>query len=86
MREQIEVVYENGVFRPIEALGGHFQEHQRLTVTVDDVADTTDWLTDADPTVSLEAVRRALGKTANTMAQLVDAERQERCVPTLIFV
>jgi predicted DNA-binding antitoxin AbrB/MazE fold protein len=78
MREQIEVVYENGVLRPLEALPSHFQEHQRLTVTVEDVADAADWLADADPTVSLEAVRRALGKTANTMAQLVDFERQER--------
>ena len=78
MREQIEVVYENGVLRPLGALLSQFQEHQRLTVTVEDVDGNTDWLADADPTVSLEAVRRALGKTANTMAQLVDAEREAR--------
>ncbi len=78
MREQIEVVYENGVLRPLEALPSHFQEHQRLTVTVEEFAGANDWLADADPTVSLEAVRRALGKTAHTMAQLVNAERQQR--------
>lgn len=78
MREQIDVIYENGVLRPLEALPSHFQEHQRLTVTVEEVAGTNDWLADADPTASLDAVRRALGKTANTMAELVNAERQER--------
>lgn len=79
MREPIQVVYENGVLRPLDALPSHFQEHQRLTVTLEEVADATGWLADADPSVSLEAVRRALGKTANTMAELVNAERQERC-------
>ena len=61
MREQIEVIYENGVLRPLEALSGQFQEYQHLTVTVEDADESTRWLADADPTVSLEAVRRALG-------------------------
>ncbi len=78
MGEQIEVVYENGVFRPLEALSGQFREHQHLTVTVEDADESTRWLADADPTVNLEAVRRALGKTPDTIAQLVHAEREER--------
>ncbi len=78
MREQIEVVYENGVLRPLEALSDQFHEHQHLTVTVEDTDESTRWLADADPTVSLEAVRRALGKTSGTIAQMVHAEREER--------
>ena len=40
--------------------------------------DATVWLADADPTVSLETVRRALGKAPGTIAQLIHAEREER--------
>jgi predicted DNA-binding antitoxin AbrB/MazE fold protein len=78
MREQIEVVYENGVLRPLGALSSQFQEHQHLTVTVEDADKSAGWLADADPTVSLEAVRRALGKAPGTIAQLIRAEREER--------
>ena len=78
MREQIEVVYENGILRPLGTLSGQFQEHQHLTVTVEDADEPTRWLADADPTVSLEAVRQALGKTPATIAQLIHAEREER--------
>jgi predicted DNA-binding antitoxin AbrB/MazE fold protein len=78
MREQIEVVYENGVLRPLGSLPSQFHEHQHLTVTVEDVDESARWLADADPTVSLEAVRRALAKTPGTIAQLVHAERAER--------
>ena len=77
MREQIEVVYENGILRPLGVLSEQFQEHQHLTVTVEDAHESR-WLADADPTVSLEAVRRALGKTPGTIAQLIHAERDER--------
>ncbi len=78
MREQIEVVFENGVLRPLGVLSGQFQEHQHLTVTVEDADESNRWLADADPTVILEAVRRALGKAPDTMAQMVHAEREER--------
>jgi predicted DNA-binding antitoxin AbrB/MazE fold protein len=78
MREQIEVIYENGVLRPLGPLPGHLQEHQHLTVTIvgDDGSD--DWLADADSAVSLEAVRQALAKVPGTLAQAVDTEREER--------
>ncbi len=78
MREQIEVVYENGVLRPLGVLPGHFHEHQYLTVIVEDAGESVPWLADADATVSLDAVRRALAKTPGTIAQLVHAERVER--------
>ena len=78
MREQIEVVYENGVLRPVVALSGQFHEHQHLTVTVEVAGESTGWLADADPTASLEAVRRALDKAPGTIAQLVHSEREER--------
>jgi Protein of unknown function DUF104 len=75
-REQIEVVYENGILRPLGDLSGQFQVHQRLTVTVEDADEPTRWLADADPTVSLETVRQALGKVSGTIAQLIHAERK----------
>jgi predicted DNA-binding antitoxin AbrB/MazE fold protein len=78
MREQIEVVYENGVLRPLGPLPGHLQEHQHLTVTIEGSDEAQPWLADADPTVSLDAVRQALGKAPGTLAQLVHAERDER--------
>jgi len=78
MREQIEVVYENGVLRPLGALSGQFQEHQHLTVTVEDADESSHWLADADPTASLESVRRALAKAPGTIAQMIHAEREER--------
>jgi predicted DNA-binding antitoxin AbrB/MazE fold protein len=78
MREQIEVVYENGLLRPIAPLPGQFYEHQHLTVTIEDSAARLSWLADANPTISLESVRQALGKTPGTLAQLIQAEREER--------
>ncbi|QJW98463.1 antitoxin family protein [Frigoriglobus tundricola] len=78
MREQIEVIYENGVLRPLGSFLGQFHEHQHLTVTVEDAHEADQWLLDADPTVKLEAVRHALSKTSGTIAQAVHAERAER--------
>jgi predicted DNA-binding antitoxin AbrB/MazE fold protein len=78
MRDQIEVIYENGVFRPLAALPRRYQEHQRLTVTIEGPNGVAPWLADADPTVSLDVVRQALGKIPGTLAELVRAERDER--------
>jgi predicted DNA-binding antitoxin AbrB/MazE fold protein len=78
MHEQIDVVYENGVLRPLGVISGQFQEHQHLTVTIQDADESNHWLADADPTVSLDAVRQALAKTPSTIAQLAHAEREER--------
>ncbi len=78
MREQIEVVYENGVLRPLGPLPGYLHEHQQLTVTIEGPNGANRWLADADPTVSLEAVRQALSTLTGTLAQAVHAEREER--------
>jgi predicted DNA-binding antitoxin AbrB/MazE fold protein len=78
MREQIEVVYENGVLRPLGPLPGHLHEHQRLTITIETANGADRWIADADPAVSLDAVRQALSKITGTLAQAVHAEREER--------
>ena len=78
MREQIEVIYEKGVFRPLGSLPGHLQEHQRLTITIEGTNGAAPWLADADPSVTLDAVRQALGKAQGTLAQAVQVEREER--------
>jgi predicted DNA-binding antitoxin AbrB/MazE fold protein len=78
MPEQIEVVYENGVLRPLTPLPSHLREHQHLTVTIEGPNGTQGWLADADPTASLEAVRHALAKVQGTLAQAVYDEREER--------
>jgi predicted DNA-binding antitoxin AbrB/MazE fold protein len=78
MSEQIDVIYENGVLRPLGPLPGQFREHQRLTVTIEGAGGAGDWLADADPAVSLDAVRLALAKIPGTLTQAVLAEREER--------
>ncbi len=87
MIERIEVVYENGVLRPLGPLPAQMREHQRLIVTIDTPGAREDRLDatclaaarrDADPTVSLEEVRRILAKVPGSLAQAVIAEREER--------
>jgi predicted DNA-binding antitoxin AbrB/MazE fold protein len=78
MHEQIDVVYENGVLRPLGPLPYPLQEHQQLTVTLGGPNAERDWLADADPSISLEAVRQALAVIPGTFAQLVEEEREER--------
>jgi predicted DNA-binding antitoxin AbrB/MazE fold protein len=78
MHQQIEVVYENGVLRPLEPLPYPLEEHQHLTVTLDGPNGTRDWLADADPSVSLEEVRQILAKVPGSLADAVRAEREGR--------
>ncbi len=78
MREHIEVVYENGVLRPLGSLPRRFHEHQHLTVTVEEAGESAEWLADADSRVSLETVRDALAKIPESLAERVRAERDER--------
>ncbi len=70
--------FSNPNWRPLGVLSCQFQEHQRLTVTVEDAEKSASWLADADPTVSLEVVRRALGKPPGTIARVIHADREER--------
>jgi predicted DNA-binding antitoxin AbrB/MazE fold protein len=78
MCEQIEVIYENGVLRPLAALPSRFREHQHFVVTIEGVGGADDWLADADPTVRLEDVRQILAKVKTTFACAVHDEREER--------
>ena len=78
MCEQIEVIYESGVFRPVAPLPAQVREHQRYTLTIEDGGGSESWLDDADSSVRLEAVRQALAKASITLTQAVDAERAER--------
>jgi predicted DNA-binding antitoxin AbrB/MazE fold protein len=87
MTRTVEAVYQNGVLRPLEPL--NLPENERVTVTVtnadrpldDDLIDT-EFLaycdTQADDTVSLEAVREALAKIPGSLTDDIRAERDER--------
>lgn len=78
MREQIEVVYENGVLRPLAPLPARIREHQRLTVTVEGADDPADGMDPGDAGVSLEAVRRALARIPGSLTRTVSAGREDR--------
>ncbi len=87
MSKRIEVVYENGVLRPLEPL--LLRDHQRVSIVLpDDVTSPADedWLdtdcmrlcdTEADETVNLDAVRKALSKIPGSMTSDFIAERHE---------
>ena len=77
MREKIEVVYENGVLRPLGPIPGRFREHERLTVTIEGT-DTCEPWPGADDSIRLEDVRRALANVRGTLAEMVRAGREER--------
>jgi predicted DNA-binding antitoxin AbrB/MazE fold protein len=87
MHEQIEVVYENGVLRPLRPLPPQLREHQHLTITIStpgaleaqlDAACIEAAKRDADPKVRLEEVRKILARVPGTLAEVVHAERAER--------
>jgi predicted DNA-binding antitoxin AbrB/MazE fold protein len=74
MTEQIEVVYENGMLRPVGPPPAGLREHQRYVVTVELPG------TPAAPkdVPSLEEVRAILAKVPETATALVRAERERR--------
>ena len=74
----IEVIYENGVLRPLAPLPDGFQDHQHLTITIEPIADADRWLADAAPAASLDAVRHALANVSGTLAQFTRVERDDR--------
>ena len=78
MREQIDVIFKDGVFQPLIPVPGQFREHQHYTVTIEGINGTDNWLADADQSVSLEAVRQVLAKVSLSLAQAVADERAER--------
>ena len=88
MHEPIEVIYENGVFRSLGPFPEDLHESRRYTVTLETPSSTLEGRLDpafvaatkqeADPTVSLEEMRRILAKVPGTLAQAVSAEREGR--------
>jgi predicted DNA-binding antitoxin AbrB/MazE fold protein len=78
MREQIAVIFENGIFKPLTPVPPSLKDQQQLTVTIEEAKSSDDWLADANFDVSLEEVRRALSKVKARGTELVDAEREER--------
>lgn len=87
MYEHIEVIYENGVFRPLGSLPEELHERERYTVTVEtpggrgirlDTAFVAAAARDADSAVSLEEVRKILAKVPGTSAEAIAAEREDR--------
>jgi predicted DNA-binding antitoxin AbrB/MazE fold protein len=78
MRQQIPVIFENGVFKPLMPVPPSLKEQQQLTVAIEEPNGSSDWLADANDAVSLEEVRRALSKIKIRGTELVDAEREER--------
>ncbi|MBI4490358.1 MAG: antitoxin family protein [Deltaproteobacteria bacterium] len=87
MSKRVEAVYENGVLRPLEPLG--LREHQRVSVIVSEkpvLPSEEEWLdtdclqfcaSEADESVSLEAVREALSKIPGSLTADFIAEREE---------
>jgi predicted DNA-binding antitoxin AbrB/MazE fold protein len=87
MRKSLQAIYENGVLRPLEPLG--LQEHQQVAITVSELPvarPEEEWLDvdclqqavrEADDSVSLEAVREALGKIPGSLTADFVAERDE---------
>jgi predicted DNA-binding antitoxin AbrB/MazE fold protein len=82
MSKRLDVIYENGVFRPLEPVD--LPEQQRVQVTV---ADEDEWLDRDDiqwaasqvqETVSLGAVRKALAKIPGPLTADFIAERDDR--------
>lgn len=86
MTTQLEAVYENGAFRPLQPVSCHEQE--RVLLTIESFAAAEENLLDreflaycetqADDSVSLEAVRQALAKIPGSLTDDLRAERDER--------
>jgi hypothetical protein len=76
--QQIEVVYENGILRPVGPVPGDIQEHQHLTVTIEGVAGPWGWAQSPGPVADLETVRQILAGVPGTLAQAAHDEREER--------
>ena len=86
MDTPMEAVYENGVFRPLQPVS--CQEQERVLLTVESLRAAEENLLDrefmeycqtqADDSVSLEAVRQALAKIPGSLTDDIRAERDER--------
>jgi predicted DNA-binding antitoxin AbrB/MazE fold protein len=85
MTRTLQAVYENGAFRPLEPVS--CREQERVLLTVESLGAAEETLVDeeflaycatqADDTVSLDAVRHALAKIPGSLADDIRAEREE---------
>ena len=90
MAKHIDVIYTNGVFRPMEPLELELEEGQRLTFLLPESgAERDPFVEDEDlrqwcaaqageQVPSLENVRQTLSTIPGSMADVVIAERDER--------
>jgi predicted DNA-binding antitoxin AbrB/MazE fold protein len=78
MRQQIEVIFDNGVFKPLKPVPATLKDQQQLTVTIDEPNGAADWLADANFEIGIEEVRKALSKIKSSGPELVNAEREDR--------
>lgn len=86
MPVSLQAVYEKGMLRPLQPLP--FKENQQLTLLVQSTSDVDEDLHDeafqsycesqADESVTLEAVRKALSTIPGSMTADFVAERDER--------
>lgn len=82
MPKSIEVIYENGVFRPLEPV--ELSDQQWIRVTLEEDADWLDtaymeWCArEADARVTLDAVRHALANIPGSLTAEFIAERDDR--------
>ena len=83
MSHKIEVVYENGVLRPVEPLD--LGEHQRLTVTLDVNQGEEDVIerpytpsAEGEEEKGLLAIRQRLSKIKGDLSDVVIEEREDR--------
>lgn len=83
MQKRLDVIYENGVFRPLEPVA--VRERQRGTVLLDDLEE--DWLdteymdrcgTEVRENVSLETARLILSKIPESLTGEIRADRDGR--------
>ncbi len=84
MTRNVPAIFENGVLRPLEPV--NLAENERVTLSIgkssgDELLDTeflAACANEADPSISLEAVRAALAKIPGSMTADFIAERDER--------
>jgi predicted DNA-binding antitoxin AbrB/MazE fold protein len=86
MTKTVQAVYEHGILRLLEPVD--LSENAQVTLTIaSGPAPEEEWLdtefharcaAEADPTISLEAVRAALAPIAGSMTEDFIAERDER--------
>ena len=87
MQQKIDVVFENGVLRPIGPPPEGLQERQRYTVTVESAVDRESRIDHAcmaaakqkgNAAIDIAEVRRILANISGTLTQAVIEEREER--------